>query len=466
MTTQQSNPLATDKISTLIVRFSVPSIIAMLVSAVYNIADQLFIGNAVGTLGNAATNIAFPLAMMCTGLGLLFGIGGAAAFNLHMGANKKEEAPYFVGNSIMMLMTTGILLFLITELFLTPLLIGFGSPSNVLPLARQYVRVTSIGFPFLILTIGSGHLIRADGSPKMAMFVNISGAVINIVLDAVFVLIFKWGMYGAAAATVIGQIISTIIAVCYLLHYRTVELERKHFIPNITYLGQICSLGMASAINQVAMMIVQITMNNLLKKYGAQSAYGDAIPIACAGIVMKVNQLYFSVIIGLSQGSQPIQSFNYGARQYKRVKDSYRMAVTVGAIVSIASFLLFQIYPREILRLFGNGTKEYFDFGIRYFHVFLLFTWLNFMQPISSTFFSSIGKAYKGTFLSLTRQILFLLPLLLIFPHFFGIMGVLYASPVADLLSFAVGLGMVIQEFRCINRLELEASASKRRIIV
>ena len=433
MTTQQSNPLATDKISTLIVRFSVPSIIAMLVSAVYNIADQLFIGNAVGTLGNAATNIAFPLAMMCTGLGLLFGIGGAAAFNLHMGANKKEEAPYFVGNSIMMLMTTGILLFLITELFLTPLLIGFGSPSNVLPLARQYVRVTAIGFPFLILTIGSGHLIRADGSPKMAMFVNISGAVINIVLDAVFVLIFKWGMYGAAAATVIGQI---------------------------------CSLGMASAINQVAMMIVQITMNNLLKKYGAQSAYGDAIPIACAGIVMKVNQLYFSVIIGLSQGSQPIQSFNYGARQYKRVKDSYRMAVTVGAIVSIASFLLFQIYPREILRLFGNGTKEYFDFGIRYFRVFLLFTWLNFMQPISSTFFSSIGKAYKGTFLSLTRQILFLLPLLLIFPHFFGIMGVLYASPVADLLSFAVGLGMVIQEFRCINRLELEASASKRRIIV
>ena len=169
MTTQQSNPLATDKISTLIARFSVPSIIAMLVSAVYNIADQLFIGNAVGTLGNAATNIAFPLAMMCTGLGLLFGIGGAAAFNLHMGANKKEEAPYFVGNSIMMLMTTGVLLFLLTELFLTPLLIGFGSPSNVLPLARQYVRVTAIGFPFLILTIGSGHLIRADGSPKMAM---------------------------------------------------------------------------------------------------------------------------------------------------------------------------------------------------------------------------------------------------------------------------------------------------------
>ena len=358
MTTQQSNPLATDKISTLIARFSVPSIIAMLVSAVYNIADQLFIGNAVGTLGNAATNIAFPLAMMCTGLGLLFGIGGAAAFNLHMGANKKEEAPYFVGNSIMMLMTTGVLLFLLTELFLTPLLIGFGSPSNVLPLARQYVRVTAIGFPFLILTIGSGHLIRADGSPKMAMFVNISGAVINIALDAVFVLIFKWGMYGAAAATVIGQVISTIIAVCYLLHYRTVKLERQHLIPNETYLGQICSLGMASAINQVAMMIVQITMNNLLKKYGAQSAYGDAIPIACAGIVMKVNQLYFSVIIGLSQGSQPIQSFNYGAKQYQRVKDSYRMATCMISLPPrFPAVYLVELYAADFVDLLQFNWK-------------------------------------------------------------------------------------------------------------
>ena len=175
-------------------------------------------------------------------------------------------------------------------------------------------------FSFLILTIGSGHLIRADGSPKMAMFVNISGAVINIVLDAVFVLGFHWGMYGAAAATVIGQVISAIIAVCYLSHYRTVTLHSEHFRPNASHLAQICSLGMASAINQVAMMIVQITMNNLLKHYGAQSVYGESIPIACSGIVMKVNQLYFSVIIGLSQGSQPIQSFNYGAKQYNRVK--------------------------------------------------------------------------------------------------------------------------------------------------
>lgn len=454
MTSEQQNPLAVDKISSLILRFSVPSIIAMLVSAVYNIADQLFIGNAVGTLGNAATNIAFPLAMMCTGLGLLFGIGGAASFNLHMGAGKKKELPilsetpsqcflplasFFCHNRIIFESSAGRIWF----------------PCRCSPACPAIRPCDGDRFSFLILTIGSGHLIRADGSPKMAMFVNISGAVINIVLDAVFVLGFHWGMYGAAAATVIGQVISAIIAVCYLSHYRTVTLHSEHFQPNASHLAQICSLGMASAINQVAMMIVQITMNNLLKHYGAQSVYGESIPIACSGIVMKVNQLYFSVIIGLSQGSQPIQSFNYGAKQYNRVKESYRLAITVGAIVSIVSFLLFQIFPRQILGLFGSGSKEYFDFGVNYFRIFLLFTWLNFMQPISSTFFSSIGKAYKGTFLSLTRQILFLLPLLLLFPRFWGIKGILYASPVADVLSFAVGLAMVIHEFQLIRKLEV-----------
>ena len=176
----------------------------------------------------------------------------------------------------------------------------------------------------------------------------------------------------------------------------------------------------------------------------------------CAGIVMKVNQLYFSIIIGLSQGSQPIESFNYGAKQYKRVKDAFLLAASVGAVVSIISFLLFQLFPRQILGLFGSGSEEYFEFGVNYFRAFLFFTWLNFLQPISSMFFSSIGKAYKGTFLSLTRQILFLLPLIVALPHFFGIMGVLYAGPIADLLSFAVGLSMVIVEFKHINKLEAE----------
>ena len=452
-TTQNTtdNPLATGNINQLMIKFAVPSIIAMMVSAVYNIADQLFIGNAVGTLGNAATNIAFPLSMMCTAIALMFGIGGASSFNLHMGAGESQKAPYFLGNSITMLLGLGAILFIGTELFLDPWLKGFGSPDNVLPLAKQYVSITAIGFPFLIITIGGGHLIRADGSPKMTMICNLSGAIINIVLDALFVLVLRWGMVGAALATIIGQIFSAFLALNYLRHYRTVTIEKKHLRPQTVYLKRIMALGMASCFNQIAMMTVQICMNNLLKHYGSLSQYGEAIPIACAGIVMKVGQLYFSIVIGLSQGSQPIESFNYGARQYKRVKAAYRYAVIAGGTVSVIAFVIFQLFPHQLLALFGNGSKEYFEFGSFYFRIFMLMAWANFMQPISSTFFTSIGKANKGTFLSLTRQIIFLLPLMFFLPTIFGIKGILYAAPIADGMAFVTAAVMVWSEMRAMK---------------
>ena len=452
-TTQNTtdNPLATGNINQLMIKFAVPSIIAMMVSAVYNIADQLFIGNAVGTLGNAATNIAFPLSMMCTAIALMFGIGGASSFNLHMGAGESQKAPYFLGNSITMLLGLGAILFIGTELFLDPMLKCFGSPDNVLPLAKQYVSITAIGFPFLIITIGGGHLIRADGSPKMTMICNLSGAIINIVLDALFVLVLRWGMVGAALATIIGQIFSAFLALNYLRHYRTVTIEKKHLRPQTVYLKRIMALGMASCFNQIAMMTVQICMNNLLKHYGSLSQYGEAIPIACAGIVMKVGQLYFSIVIGLSQGSQPIESFNYGARQYKRVKAAYRYAVIAGGTVSVIAFVIFQLFPHQLMALFGNGSKVYFEFGSFYFRIFMLMAWANFMQPISSTFFTSIGKANKGTFLSLTRQIIFLLPLMFFLPTIFGIKGILYAAPIADSMAFVTAVVMVWSEMRAMK---------------
>lgn len=454
----KENVLGTERVGKLMAKFAIPSIVAMMVSAVYNMADQLFIGNAVGTLGNAATSVAFPLSMLCTSLALMFGIGGASSFNLSMGEGKTEDAPYYVGNAITMLLSVGVLLFVLTEIFLTPMLLGFGSSASVLPLAKQYVSITAIGFPFLIITVGGGHLIRADGSPRMTMICNASGAIINIILDALFVLVFRWGMVGAAVATIIGQIFSGILAISYLTHYRTVKVEKRHLIPRKSYLLKIMSLGVASFCNQLAMMIVQITVNNLLRYYGAQSPYGEDIPIACAGIVTKVNQLYFSVIIGLSQGSQPIESYNYGARKFHRVKEAYRLAIMVGGSVSLIAFALFQFFPRQILALFQSGSEEYFAFGIKYFKIFLFFTWLNCMQPITSTFFTSIGKAYKGTFLALTRQIIFLLPLFLILPKFMGIDGILYAGPIGDALAFCVAVGMVIREMNHINQLEKQVS--------
>lgn len=455
----RSELLGNAPVTSLMVKFAVPSIIAMLVGALYNIVDQLFIGQAVGQLGNAATNIAFPFSTSCLSLALLFGIGGASCFNLNMGRGEREKAPYFVGNAAVMMISCGVVLMVITKLFLTPLLNLFGSPADVLPLAQEYVGITSWGFPFMIITTGGGHLIRADGSPRMTMLCNLLGAVINTALDAVFVLGLDWGMAGAAYATIIGQIISGTVAIVYLTRYKTVHVGLKHLRIRWKYTGRIIAIGMASCINQLAMMVVQIAMNNLLKHYGALSVYGESIPIAVSGIVMKVNQITFSIVIGLGQGAQPIISFNYGAEKYDRVRKAFRSAITVGAAVAVAAFILFQLFPREIISAFGTGTEEYFDFGVKFFRVFLFFTWLNCLQPIASTFFTSIGKSVKGAFLSLTRQILFLLPPMIVLPIFMGIDGILYSGPLADLLSGIACVIMLIVEFRIMRRQETSDKA-------
>lgn len=453
-TATSGNPLGILPVNKLMKKFALPSIVAMMVSAVYNIVDQLFIGQAVGTLGNAATNIAFPLAMMCTAIALMFGIGGASTFNLTLGAGDAKKAAYFVGNAITGLVSCGALLCLLVEIFLRPMLIGFGSPADVLTYALSYVRITAIGFPFLILTIGGGHLIRADGSPNMTMLCNLSGAIINVFLDALFVMVFGWGMQGAALATILGQFFSAGLAIRYLLHYKTVKLSLDHLKPRKECISFIAKIGAASSINQLAMMVVQILLNNSLKHYGAQSVYGEAIPIACAGIVTKCNQLFFSVVIGLSQGSQPIESFNYGAKKYDRVREAYRLAIIAGMTISVLAFALFQLRPRQLIGLFGEGSEEYYQFAVSYFRIYLFFTWANCIQPITATFFTSIGKPKKGTFCSLTRQIIFLVPLILILPLFMGIDGILFAGPIADAMAVTVTTLMAVFEFKAMRKLE------------
>ncbi len=444
--------LGTAPVAQLMIKFAVPSIVAMLVGALYNIVDQIFIGQAVGPLGNAATNIAFPLSMSCTAIGLLFGIGAAANFNLSMGRQDYDRAPYFIGNGTAMLLIGGILLALISELFLTPLLKCFGSPADVLPYAEVYVKITALGFPFLVLTIGGGHIIRADGSPNMTMVCSLSGAIINTVLDALFVFGFGWGMAGAAWATVIGQAISAAIVIVYVAHFKTLPILKKHFIPELKLVADTAALGAASCVNQLAMMVVTIVLNNSLKYYGALSAYGESTPIAVAGIVMKVNQIFFAVIIGIAQGSQPIESFNYGAGRYDRVKHTYMMALKAAGIISVLSFVLFQTCPRALLGIFGSGSEEYYALGVKFFRIFLFFTWLNCIQPVTSQFFASVGKSGKGMFVSLTRQIIFFLPALVVLPMIFGMDGILYVAPIADILAAAVAALMVAGEFREMTR--------------
>lgn len=445
------NPLGTESVGKLLQKFAIPSIVAMLVGALYNIVDQFFIGQKIGELGNAATNVAFPLTTICTALALLFGIGGAAAFNLTMGEGDNKKAAHYVGNAISMLFILGMVFAIFTQLFLTPLLRFFGSPDNVMGYAATYTRITSLGFPFLVFSTGGGHLIRADGSPKYTMLCNLSGAIINTILDPIFIFGLDMDMAGAAWATIIGQAVAFFLAVRYFRRYKTVHLTPRHLIPRWVYSSKIIALGAAPSFNQAAMMIVQVTMNKSLTHYGALSVYGESVPLASAGIINKVAMIFFSILIGISQGMQPIVSFNYGAKQMDRVKRAYSLALRSGLIISAIAFLLFQLMPRQIISLFGEGSDKYFDFAVSYFRIYMFFTFINFVQPISSSFFTAIGKPVKGVFLSLTRQILFLLPLLLTFPLFMGIDGIMYAGPTADFAAALVSGGMIYREFRHIS---------------
>lgn len=448
MEEKKNNPLGTEPLGKLLARFAIPSIIAMLVSSLYNIVDQFFIGRSVGMLGNAATNVAFPLSITCTALSLLCGIGGAANFNLAMGRKQKDRAVKFAGGAIGMMLTLGIALCILAQIFLEPMMRVFGATDQILDYALTYTGITSLGFPFLIVTTGGSNLIRADGSPKYSMFCTLMGAIINTILDPLFIFGLDMGMEGAAWATIIGQVVSGIMVLAYFSRFKTVHIPLKALIPSKTAWLPIMSLGIAPFCNQLAMMIVQIVMNNTLTYYGGQSSYGSDIPLACAGIISKVGMIFFAVVIGISQGIQPIISFNYGAENYERVKQTYKKAVTAAIGISIVAFLLFQLFPRQIIGLFGSGSEEYFLFAEKFFRIYMFFTFINGIQPITANTFTSIGKASKGIFLSLTRQIIFLLPLLIILPVFMGIEGVMFAAPVADGIAAVLCVFFITREFK------------------
>ncbi|MBR5635535.1 MAG: MATE family efflux transporter [Pseudobutyrivibrio sp.] len=441
------NPLGTEPVGQLLRKFAIPSIIAMLVGSLYNMVDQLFIGNFVGPLGNGATNIQFPLSILNVSIALLCGIGAASTFNLAMGRGETEKAGYYIGNAVTIMLIGGLALTIITEAALKPILLGCGATENILPYAMEYSRICALGYPLFILSAGGAHIVRADGSPNMTMAINMTGAIINTVLDFLFVAVFRWGMSGAAVATIIGQCISGIMVLVYLTKFKTVKLHREHFIPNLPMIAAVTSLGTAPFINQIAMMLVQITMNHVMGHYGAQSIYGSDIPITCAGIISKVNGICFSFVIGISQGLQPIISFNYGAKKYDRVKSALLLALKIAACITFTSWACFQLFPRQIVSIFGSGDELYFEFCEKYFRIFLFGICSAFLQPISSNFFTSIGKPYKGIFMSLTRQVLFLAPLIIFLPMIFGFNGVLYAGPIADVLSFTICLILVKKEF-------------------
>ena len=324
----------------------------------------------------------------------------------------------------------------------------FLATTEVFPYARQYAGITLAGMPFLIVTNGMSNLIRADGSPRYSMTCMVAGAIVNTILDPLFIFVFHWGICGASLATILGQIFSFLLAVSYLRRFKTIRFEKSCFRLSVMESLKTCGMGISSSSNQVAITLVQIVLYNSLTFYGGKTVYGTDIPLAACGIVMKTNAIVLAIVVGISQGAQPIIGFNYGAKQYHRVRDAYLLAVKWNLVVSAIGFFLFQCFPHFIISLFGDGERLYFEFAVLFMRTYLFMVLINGVQLLSSSFFTAIGKAMKGALLALTRQVFFLIPLILILPLRFGIMGVLLAGPVADFSAFLLSIVLVCIELK------------------
>ena len=448
------NPMGTQPIKKLLMQLAIPAMIANVVNALYNIVDQIFIGQGVGYLGNAATNIAFPITTICLALGLMTGVGAASNFNLELGRKEVEKARRIAGTAVVQLIVMGIAVCLIVQIFLASLMQLFGATDQIFDYAMEYSRITAYGIPFFLFSTGFNPLVRSDGRATFSMMAIIAGAVLNTVLDPIFIFVFQMGIAGAAWATVLSQMISALLLFAYIPKFRSVKFKWEDFIPHMKQVEAIAALGLTSFIFQISALIVQIVSNNLLKTYGAMSIYGSEIPIAVGGIVAKVFVIFIALIIGMTQGVQPIVGYNYGAKYYERVRQTIFLALKIGFGLSFVTWAVFEIFPLQIIQLFGNGNDLYFEFGIRYMRYFMLFTLINGITILITTFFPAIGKAKTGAFLSLARQLLILLPVMLLMTYIFGVEGMMFATPVSDVISLVLCLFFFKRELHDIHMKE------------
>lgn len=453
---KKQRDLAQGDLGKLLCGFCVPALASNLVTAVYNIVDQMFIGNVLGVVGNAATNVVFPVVTLISALSLMCGVGSSAAMNLALGQGKTEEARRAAGCGFGLMVLCGLIVSAVMLLWTEPVLALFGCTDSVLPYAEPYARITALAFVFSLIGTSGSFLLRADGSPNYALVCIAAGAFLNILLDALFILGFGWGIRGAAWATAISQTISAVMVLLYLPRFRTLRLRWRDFRPDFAVYGNLAALGAGPAFNFLTQALVQIFLNNALRTYGALSPYGSEITLAAAGVANKVNTIAVVVMTGLTNGMQPIISYNYGQKNYKRVRETGRMVTGAVLAGGFLIFLCYQLFPRQITAFFGDGTSLYYEFAEKFFRIFFLLIFLNGLQNSVGGFFSAQGRPKRSILISLTRQVIFLPPLLLILPKWFGINGVLWAGPAADLAMAILASVMLLRELRRLGELEKE----------
>ncbi len=459
METKTNSFLETERMGKLMRRYSIPCIISLLVGALYNIVDQIFIANAdyLGSYGNAANTVVFPLTVIALAVAVMIGDGCCAFVSLCLGEQKTGDAEKSMGNSIILTIVSSLVLTIIYLLFMDRIIAMFGGTVNeeTFVHSKEYFFWITLGIPFYMFGQAMNPVIRADGSPKFAMASTLAGAVVNIILDPVFIFVFRWGMMGAAVATVIGQIVTAALAVWYLCHTKLIKLSRKAFSLQGYVVKKTLLLGVCSFLSQISLVAAMAAINNMLQKYGAmdeifgQEQYAQ-IPMAVVGIVMKFFQIVISVVVGMAAGCIPIVGFNMGAGRKERVKQLFMMLLVLEALVGAVGFVLVECFPAAIIRVFGaaNESTYYTEFAIKAFRIYLCFIVLACVNKAAFIFLQAMGKAVSSTMLSMVREIVFGVGFALLLPRFFGLDGVLYSMPVSDLLTALVSAVIIAGTYK------------------
>ena len=454
--------LGEERIGNLMRQYAIPCIISLLVGALYNIVDQIFIANAsyLGSYGNAANTVVFPLTVVALAIAVMIGDGCCAFVSISLGKNELETAKRSVGNSVVMIVISSILLTAIYLFFSNQIISMFGGTVNTETFhhSKEYFFYISLGIPFYMFGQAINPIIRADGNPKFAMISTLAGAVINIILDPIFIFIFRWGMMGAAVATVIGQVVTAVLAVWYLLHMKIIRPSGEEYRINRTICTRTLVLGITSFLSQISLVAAMAAINNMLRKYGAlDPVFGQEefaqIPMAVVGIVMKFFQIVISIVVGMAAGCIPIVGFNMGAGHKDRVKELFTKLLTAEATVGAVAFILVEFLPRQLIAIFGaaNESVYYTEFAVKAFRIYLCMVILACVNKACFIFLQAMGKAAASTALSMIREVVFGVGFAILLPVFFDLNGVLYSMPVSDILNFIIALFLIIRTYRELN---------------
>lgn len=450
--TNKGNPLGYEPIGKLLRAFALPSVISMLVNAVYNIVDQIFIGQGVGYLGNAATTVAFPIVSIVLAIATLIGAGGSAYAAIKLGEKREEEAQQTLGNVFVLSLVSGIVMAIIGLVFLQPILQLFGATPANMEYSMQYSSIIFIGLPFNVLGISLSNMARTDGSPALSMYSIVIGALLNCVLDPLYIFVFGWGVAGAAIATISSQILSAFVLIYYFWKKgKSMRFHKRDMVLQPYIVQRIVSLGISSCITQSAAAIMQIILNNSLVYYGNQSSVTGDVALSAMGIVLKISMIIVAFCIGIGVGSQPIMGFNRGAKQPKRIKKTYVLAVSSATFFVLVGWILCETIPHIILQLFGSADATFTEFATKAMRIYLFGIFTSGFQIVTTNYFQATGQPLKASVLSTLRQLLLLIPLIVILPMFFGLDGILYAGPIADISSGCIVLCFATHEIKKLN---------------